>query len=456
LKIVIIGAGKVGHKLAQQLAKENHDIVVIDIDPSATSSLANSEDVMCITGNAAEYDIQVEAGVQDCDLVIACTDSDELNMLCCLLYKNQGAAKTIARVRSPEYIKQIQYISDAMGLSMYINPEMEAAQAISRVLIFPAANSVETFAKGKVELVEFTLEDSNPLIDMSLKKIHKTYSNKVLLCAVQRGDDVFIPDGDTVLKKADRIYVASSRQNIHEFFSEIGILATPVRSVMIVGGGKLGYYLASLLTKRGIKVKVVEENQTRCDELSEKIPGLIVIKGDGTDQELLEEERIAGYDAFVSLTGMDEINIILSLYAKSRNVGKAISKVTQIDFTDMLMDLGIESAISPKDITANIILSYVRALHNSREKSRVESLSFLVGGKVEALEFRVSGDDAFLNVPFKDLAITKGCLVASIVRGTDSIIPGGSDCIRKDDDIIIVTTNSQISSLQEIFKVKNQ
>lgn len=456
MKIVIIGAGKVGHKLAQQLAKEDHDIVVIDIDPMATTGLANSEDVMCITGNAAEYDIQMEAGVKGSDLVIACTDSDELNMLCCLLCKNQGAAKTIARVRSPEYIKQIQYISDAMGLSMYINPEMEAALAISRVLIFPTANSVETFAKGKVELVEFTLDEKNPLVDMSLKKIHKTYSNNVLLCAVQRGEDVFIPDGDTVLKKADRIYVASSRQNIHEFFSEIGILATPVRSVMIVGGGKLGYYLALLLIRRGMKVKVIEQNQARCDELSDKIPELIVIKGDGTDQELLEEERIAGYDAFVSLTGMDEINVILSLYAKSRNVGKAISKVTQIDFTEMLMELGIESAISPKDITANTILSYVRALHNSREKSTVESLSFLVGGKVEALEFRVRGDDDFLNVPFKDLVTTKGCLVASIVRGADIIIPGGNDCIRKDDDIIIVTTNSQISSLQEVFKVKNQ
>ncbi|MBP5291284.1 MAG: NAD-binding protein, partial [Lachnospiraceae bacterium] len=272
MKIVIIGAGKVGHKLAQQLAKEDHDIVVIDIDPMATTGLANSEDVMCITGNAAEYDIQMEAGVKGSDLVIACTDSDELNMLCCLLCKNQGAAKTIARVRSPEYIKQIQYISDAMGLSMYINPEMEAALAISRVLIFPTANSVETFAKGKVELVEFTLDEKNPLVDMSLKKIHKTYSNNVLLCAVQRGEDVFIPDGDTVLKKADRIYVASSRQNIHEFFSEIGILATPVRSVMIVGGGKLGYYLALLLIRRGMKVKVIEQNQARCDELSDKIP----------------------------------------------------------------------------------------------------------------------------------------------------------------------------------------
>lgn len=459
MKIVIIGAGKVGSKIASQLASENHDIVVIDQDEKIIEEIGKTQDVQAVLGNAAEYKTQIEAGVKTADLVVACTDSDELNMLCCLMCKKHGAARTIARVRSPEYREQLPFISKEMGLSMDINPEMAAAEAMSRILIFPAANSIETFAKGRVELIEFTLDEGNPLIGLSLVDIHKKYSNNVLICAVQSGDDVLIPGGSTVLKRADRIYVASTHQNIHDFFREIGILETPVRNVMIVGGGKVAYYLAAQLIKHRMKVTVIEQNRARCEELSEQLNELKVINADGSDQETLEREGIGMMDAFASLTGIDEINIILSLYAKSRNVRKVIPKVTQIDFTAMLDDLGIESPISPKDVTANGIIRYVRALHNSKLRrgkggSKVESVSFLVGGRVEALEFIVEGDSDFLEIPLRDLIVTKGCLVACIVRRSSVIIPDGNDVIRKGDDVIIVTTNSQMQSLEQIIKVK--
>ena len=458
MKIIIIGAGKVGHKLVQQLSQDDHDIFVIDIDNEAIKDLANTTDIQPIHGNAVDLDIQNEVGVDDADLVIACTDSDELNMLCCFLYKHRGAKQTIARIRRPEYSEQMSSLKDELGLSMYINPELTAAEVISRLLLFPAANIIETFAKGKVELIEFTVEEGNPLVGLSLAKIHHKFNNNVLICAVQSGEDVFIPDGKTILKRGDKAYVASNHQNIHDFFKEIKIIKDPVKSVLIVGASKVTYYLAKQLMEHGVGVLVLEQNKDKCTELSDRIPGLEVRTGDGTDREVLEDEGIGNVDAFVSLTGIDEINIILALYARSRDVRKVIPKVTQVDFYDMLNDLGIESPISPKDITANDILRYVRAIQNSKERddggSTVESLCFLVGGRVEALEFHVRGHHDFVDIPLRDLDITKGCLIANIVRGNKVIIPGGSDVVKIHDELIVVTTNTQIRTLNDVLRLK--
>lgn len=451
MKIIIMGSGKVGHKLVEQLAQEGHDIVVIDSNPAALQALADTEDVMCVEGNAVDYQVQLEAGISEADLVIACTDGDELNMLCCLLARKHGAARTIARVRKPEYYDQLPFIREEMGLSFAINPERASANVISRVLIFPAATSIEPFAKGRVELMEFALDAGNALIGKSLVEINKRFSFRVLICAVQRGQEVFIPGGSDVLEAGDRIYLVSSHDELQSFFKEIDLFRSSVKNVMIVGGGKISYYLAKRLLFQGMHVKIIEQNMERCRELCEQLPAATVVCGDGSHEELLLEEGIQEVDAFVAMTGMDEINAILSLYAKTRNVSKIITKVTQLSFTEMLEKIGIQTIISPKEVTANQIVRYVRAVSASVADNSVESLSRLIGGRLEALEFLVEKKAPFTGIPLKDLSIQPGFLVACIVRDRELIIPGGNDTIEEDDTVILVTTRPHVKSLHEML-----
>ena len=451
MKIIIMGSGKVGHKLVEQLAQEGHDIVVIDSNPAALQALADTEDVMCVEGNAVDYQVQMEAGISEADLVIACMDGDELNMLCCLLARKHGAARTIARVRKPEYYDQLPFIREEMGLSFAINPERASANVISRVLLFPAATSIEPFAKGRVELMEFALDAGNALIGKSLVEINKRFSFRVLICAVQRGQEVFIPGGSDVLEAGDRIYLVSSHNELQSFFKEIDLFRSSVKNVMIVGGGKISYYLAKRLLSQGMYVKIIEQNMERCRELCEQLPAATVVCGDGSHEELLLEEGIQEVDAFVAMTGMDEINAILSLYAKTRNVSKIITKVTQLSFTEMLEKIGIQTIISPKEVTANQIVRYVRAVSASVADNSVESLSRLIGGRLEALEFLVEKKAPFTGIPLKDLAIQPGFLVACIVRDRDLIIPGGNDTIEEDDTVILVTTRPHVKSLHEML-----
>ena len=451
MKIVIMGSGKVGHKLVEQLAQEGHDVVVIDRNPAALQSLNNGEDVLCIEGDAVNYEVQMEAGIPEADLVLACTDGDELNMLCCLLAKKHGAARTVARVRKPEYYDQLPYIQEEMGLSFAINPELSAADTISRVLIFPAANSIEPFAKGRVELIGFALEEGNPLAGMSLIEINRKYSFRVLVCAVQRGTEVFIPGGSDVLETGDKIYIVSSHDDMQTFFKEIDLFRTSVRNVMIVGGGKISYYLARRLLAQGMRVKIIERDEARCRELSEQLPEADLICGDASSQELLQEEGIEGVDAFVALTGMDEINAILSLYARTQHVTKVVTKVTQLPFTDMLEGIGIETIVSPKEVTANRILRYVRAVSASAGDDSVESLCRLIGGRLEALEFLVEKETEFTGTPLKDLSLKQGFLIAYIVRDRKLIVPGGNDTIETGDVVLLVTTHPHVKSLHEML-----
>ncbi len=456
MKIVVIGNGKVGSKLSQQLAREGHDIVVIDSNAKRLQSVANTEDVMCIEGNAVDYAVQQEAGISQADIVIACTEGDELNMLCCLLAKKHGAKRTIARVRNPEYYDQLPYIRDELGLSLAINPERVAADTISRVLLFPSANNVEPFVRGRVELIEFLLEKGNPLIGHSLIEVQQKYAMKVLICAICRDGKVIIPGGSDSLMEGDRIHLVSSHEQIRAFFKNIDRFRSSVRTVMIVGGGKIAYYLARRLLNQGIKVKIIEQNPNRCRELCEKLPEAIVIQGDGTNEELLDEEGMDQVDAFVALTGLDEVNVILSIYVKTRHVAsrravKVITKVTQLSFIEMLEDLGIESIISPKALTANVILRYVRSLAASADCDGVETLSRLVDGQVEALEFVVRKETSFLGIPLHSLSIRSGFLVACIVRRGQLIIPGGNDPFELGDSVIIVTTHPHVQSLQDMI-----
>ncbi|MBE7042303.1 MAG: Trk system potassium transporter TrkA [Ruminococcaceae bacterium] len=451
MNIVIIGDGKVGSTLSSQLQKEGHDIVVIDNNQNALKNLINTQDVMCVEGNGALYEVQEEAGVPNADLVIACTSMDELNMLCCLLSKKLGAKKTIARVRDPQYFKQLNIMKEELGLSMGINPELAAATEISRIMLFPAAAKIELFAKGKVELVEFKLAAQSMLDGMSLSEVYKKYKVKVLVCAVQRDGEIYIPDGDFRLRSGDKINLTASHENIEKFFHTLGLLKDKSKTAIIVGGGKIAYYLTIALQKIGVKVKIIEKNYQRCMELSDLLPKASIIHGDGTDQDLLKEEGLEQVDAFASLTGIDEENIIMAMFASSLQVPKVAAKINRDSYAGMADMLGLESFVSPKNITANHIVSYVRAMQNSLG-SNIETLYRLVDNQVEALEFIAREDGPYIGVPLKDLRLKKNLLIASIVRRRIPIIPGGNDKIEIGDSVIVVSRNQQLKDLKEILQ----
>lgn len=452
MHIVIIGAGKVGSQIASQLVSEGHDIVMIDNNPKSLAAVGNIEDILCIEGEAVSRVTLKEADAGEADVVIACTNSDEINMLSCLLVKKMGAKRTIARVRNPVYYEQIDYIKDDLGLSLSINPERSAARAISRVLLFPAANNVETFSHGKVELVEFTLEKGNPLIGKSLMEISRVYKARVLMCAIVRGEKTFIPVGSDVLEENDRIFVAADHAQMIAFFKKIEAFRSGVKTVIIVGGGRIAYYLAERLISHGMTVKIIENSAARCEELAELLPSAIIVNADGTDEEVLGEEGIHQTDAFVALTGMDEVNVILSIYAEKKNVEKVVAKVSQISFSDMIDGLGLDSVFSPKTVTANQILQYVRALAASSELNSIESLCRLAGNRIEALEFLIHEGTEYIGTPLRMLNVKKGFLVAVIIRGNNVIIPGGDDTVEVGDSVIIVTTHNKVQSLDEVFE----
>ncbi len=452
MKIVIIGDGKVGSALVEQLSKEGHDIVVIDNKGEVLENLGNMHDVMCIEGDGISYKTQKEAGVDECDLLIAATSRDEVNMLCCMIAKKVGAKHTIARVRNPEYADQMVYMKDELGLSMTINPERAAAREISRILRIPSALKVESFAKGRVELVEIKLKEDSLIVNEPLSSLYKKVKVKVLICTVQRGEEVFIPDGNFVLQANDKITVTASPYNIEKFFKEIGLSAPRVRSVMIAGGSRITYYLTKQLIEMGIQVKIIEINEERCYTLKDMLPSAIIIKGDCTDQNLLLSEGFEKTDAFVALTNMDEENVVLSMYADSMNISKVITKVNRIGYIDMIeKTMSNNTVISPKNITANSIIQYVRAMQNGLG-SNIETLYKIVDGKAEALEFYVRQKSKNIGVPLKDLKLKKGILVTSILRNSTLIIPGGNDTIELKDSVIVVTSNPNCKDLEDIFE----
>lgn len=450
MRIIIAGDGKVGNTLASQLSRENHDVVVIDKSQRVIDDTVNTLDVMGVCGNCASYSVQQEADVAHADLVIATTESDELNMLCCLVAKKAGAKHTIARVRNPEYSDQLLFMREELGLSMFINPEYSAARELFQMLRFPSAMKIETFSNRRVELVEIKLHEDSPLAGVVLHELNRRFNVRVLVCAVRRGDDVLIPTGNFVLQEGDKISLSASPSEIERLFRSLKLLRREARSVMIVGGGHIAHYLARMLIDIGVSVRIVERNQARCEQLSELLPKAMIIHGDGTEQELLLEEGIASVDAFVSLTGYDEENIILSMYASSRGVGKVITKVNRAPLASLVEGVGLESIISPKDLSVNSILRYVRAMQNS-QGSNVETLYKIVGGRVEALEFRADVTAPLLGIPLKELQLRPNLLIASIARDKRTILPGGDDVILANDRVIVVTTNEQLRDLKDIL-----
>ncbi len=451
MRVVVVGEGKVGSTIVKQLSTEGHDVVIIDNDPVILKNASNTMDVFCVEGNGASYAVQERAEVGRADLLIAATSADEVNMLCCLIGKKHGVKHTIARVRNPEYFFQMDVIKDELGLSMTVNPELQAADEIARLLKFPSALKIETFAKGRVELVEYKIAENSPLSGMPLFALYKEYQVKVLVCAVQRGEEVYIPAGDFVLKAGDKINLTASRDEIVRFFRAIGVFTNKIKRVLMIGGGRIAYYLAKQLVNTHMKVKIIEKDIKRCEYLCEQLPEAVIIHGDGTDRELLSEEGLEKTDALVMLTGMDEENIIVSMLAKACKVSKAIAKVNRISFPEILNALDVDSFIAPKSIAANNIVRYVRAMQNSMG-SNVETLHMLINDQVEALEFRVRKGGEFIGIPLKDLKTKKGILIATIVRQGRIIIPGGNDTIEVGDGVIVVTTNQHLSDLKDILQ----
>ena len=451
MKIVIIGSGKLGRTLAEQLIQENHDIIVVDENVSKLQNVVDRLDIMGINGNGATIPVLREAGVDDADLVIAATAEDELNLLACLIAKRVGARNTIARVRNPEYIDVMSLVKQDLGLSLSINPELACALEMSRVLKFPSMITVDTFAKGRVEILQFEILKDSPLAGMKLRDISK-FRKKILVCAVERDDgELYIPTGEFQIEAGDHVSIVGDSTDIPKFLSQIGMIEDKIQNIIIVGGGRIGYYLANQLIESDVNVTLVENNLTRCQQLAELLPKAEIIYGDGTDQQLLVEIGAESADAFAALTGFDEENIMMSLYVGSMSKAKRITKVTRIPFTKVIAQLNVGSVFFPVLIAAENIIRYVRAMQNSYG-SNVETLCRIIDGKAEALEFYVNENSHLVDIPLMDLELKKNVLIGTINREGQIIIPGGSDVIKPKDTVIVVTTIRGLNALEDILR----
>lgn len=450
LKIIIVGCGKVGETLVEQLSKEGHDIIIVDKDAERIQEIANYYDIMGLAGNGASYSVLMEAGIEETDLIIAVTESDELNLLCCIVAKQVGDCAAIARVRTPDYSQEAAYLREKLGLAIIINPELEAAREAARLLYLPSAKEVHSFARGQAELIKFAVPDNNVLHGMTIAQMGEKLAPQVLVCAVERGKEVYIPDGNFQIQKGDVLSFVAPRKMTKPFFKQIGFQTNRVANTLIVGGGKGAFYLAKQLIPMGIAVKIIEKDKSRCEELSVLLPEAVIINGDGTDQELLEEEGISWVESFVPLTGIDEENILLTLYARQVSNAKVITKINRITFKDVINGLDLDSVIYPRYITSEAIIAYVRAKKNSMD-SNIESLYHMYDSRVEAIEFRVDAPSAVTDVPLMDLPLKKNLLISCIYREGRILIPSGQDCIREGDTVLIVTTNSGFEDIQDIL-----
>lgn len=452
MNTIIVGCGKVGQKLAEKLSQEeDQNITVVDLRSGVMQDIINRYDIMGVVGSGTNINTLYEAGIEVADILIAVTGSDELNLLTCLIAKKAGNVKTIARVRKPEYSRELHLFKEDLGLAMIINPEQTAANEIARLLRFPSAIQIDSFAKGRVEILKFRISAESALCNLRLADISLRLNCDVLVCGVERGDSAFIPGGDFVLMEGDFVSLIASAQNGSFFFKKIGIKTNRVKDTMIVGGGDTAYYLASRLLQTGIKVKIIEQNRARCEELCELLPKAMIINGDGTDKQLLLEEGIERAESVVALTNIDEENILLSLFAKSRTKGKLITKINKIEFGEVINNLNLDTIIYPKNITAEYIVRFVRARKNSIG-SKIENMHLILDGKAEALEFGIRENSPVTGVSIEQLRIRKNVLIACINRGGQIIIPRGRDVIATGDTVIVVTTNKGLKDISDILE----
>lgn len=451
LNIIIVGCGKVGTTLIEQLSKEGHDITIIDQNAQKVQEIASLYDIMGLAGNGASYSVQMEAGIAEADLIIAVTSSDELNLLCCTVAKQVGNCAAIARVRTPAYSSEANYLREALGLAMIINPELEASKEAARILYLPTALEINSFAHGQAEMIKLKIPKDNILNGMVIAYLGKNIASDILICAVERSGEVYIPSGNFQLEAGDVISFVATRKVAKHFLENIGFKTRHVKDTMIIGGGKASYYLAHQLIHMGISVKIIEQNKQRCEELSILLPKAIIINGDGTDTDLLTEEGIEYMESFVPLTGVDEENILLTLHAKQVSNAKVITKINRLAFKDVISGLDLGSVIYPRYITSEAIIAYVRAKKNSMD-SNIETLYHLFDHRVEAIEFYVYEDSKVTNTPLMSLPLKENLLVCFINRNGSIIIPSGQDSIRKGDSVMVVTTHTGFKDILDILK----
>lgn len=443
MKIIIVGAGKVGYTLGENLVNEDYDVTIIDRNPTVIEKIEENLDALCLRGNGVRANMLIEAGVEESDLLIAVTGSDEVNMVCCLTAKKLGVHHTIARVRDPEYAHELSLLKEQLGLDVVINPEHAAAEEIAKALSFSSAMNVESFAKGRVRMIELMVTKEMNMVGKSIKEIDKETHSTVLLGVIVRKDEVIVPNGQTIIEVDDAIYIIGKQTNVYNFCKVYGKHPQRIKNVMLLGGGRISYYLTKLLGEMGIRTKIIEIDKERCLELSELLPNTLVINGDGTEEDVLRSENINDMDGFIAVTGIDEENLMSSLIAKRIGVKKIITKISRTNYINIVKDLGLESVISPKLITTNQILKFVRG-------RAVESLLKIIDGRAEIMEFVISESNKLLNKPLKELNIPDNVIIATIVRNKEVVVPHGNDVIKKGDRIIVISKDQNISSLYDL------
>ena len=451
MKIIIAGGGKVGSSVARILAGEGHDVTVVDRRSDTIAGLSGELDVICVEGNATNPETLREAGAATADLLLAATQQDEVNMICGLAARRLGTRNVIARIRDPEYLQQTEFLRDALGLTITVNPEYECAREISRILRFPSAVRVDTFSRGSAEIIECRVPEGGKLDGAALRDLPRAHGAKVLVVLVERGGEALIPNGDFTLRAGDKLSVSGASGELRRFFEALGQYRRPVRHAMIMGGGRIGVYLARLLQESGIGVAVLERSRERCDQLCELLPGVQILCGDATRSEVLLEEGIRSTDAFVALTGDDGDNIITSLYAKRCEVPKIVTKVNREHYAEILESSGVDSVVAPKELVTQQLTRFVRAMDASAGSS-METLYRLADGRIEALEFIVSEGAACVGTPLRELRLRPGVLIGAIIRGGKTLVPGGDSVIRAGDHAIIVARAGTIKRLDEILE----
>lgn len=451
MKIIIVGCGKVGSTLVEQLNGENHDIVVIDVKEEKVKSITDELDAMGVVGNGVNHETLQQAGIKRADLLIAVTGSDEQNLLCCVIAKKTGNCKTIARVRNPIYSTETAFLREELGLAMIINPEQTASAEIARLFQFPTAVKIDTFSKGRIELLHFRVTSECLLNNYELIHIRTTLKCDVLVCMVRRGEEVLIPRGDFIFREDDVVAIVSTPAKASDFFKKIGISTGKIRTAMLVGGGTMAYYLARRLLDVGIETKIVDQDPVRCEHLNELLPKAKIICGDGTDEKVLRQEGLETVDGFAALTGLDEENILLSLMAKKYSTAKIVTKINRVNFNSVLGDIRLDSTVFPRLLTADVIIKYARSMNESLN-SNVENLYKLEEGRAEALEFYIKEPSAVTGVPLVRMKLKKNLLLCSITRGSRIIIPGGQDELEVGDSVVVVTTHTRLNDIKDILE----